>query len=114
VDKLNEPKWKNDLVKTIWDYARQNGLVRKSKTSEDPSTMHEALPSGLGQLILIIRSRCDRCGKNVEEELVENRSGFSRYQCCWVHTETEDYCPNLCLNCHNELKRMRPHETTSV
>jgi hypothetical protein len=114
MEKLNEPKWKNDLVKTIWEYARQNGLVTHSKTSEDPARIIETLPRGLGNLILLIRGRCDRCGKNVEQELVDYRSGFARYQCCWVHTETEDYCPNLCLDCHNELKQIRPHETVSV
>jgi hypothetical protein len=114
MSRLNEPKWKSDLVKIIWEYARQNGLVIKSKTGEDPGRMLEALPVGLCQLVIIIRARCDRCGKNVEQELLDHGSGFDPYQCCWVHTETEDYCPHLCLDCHNELKSIRPHETTSV
>jgi hypothetical protein len=104
-DKLNEPKWKNDLVKVIWEYARKTGQVYDGR-----------LEPGLGELIANIRDRCDRCGRSRIFLLNQSRGQESvdPYQCCWVHSETEDYCPHLCLACHEEFQKLRPHETISV
>lgn len=99
-EKLNEPKWKNDLVKRIWKYAMEEDLLEGQGK--------EHLPLGLGMLVIRVRDCCDRCG------LLYAQGNLSRYQCCWVHTEQEDYCPELCDACHNELKKQRPHETVSV
>lgn len=98
VHKLNEPKWKNDLVKRIWQHARQLGYK-------------DELPEGLGDLVHNIRARCDRCGISPNAPGI---FGITHYQCCWVHTETEDYCPKLCLSCHKKLREARPHDTISV
>lgn len=109
-EKLNEAKWKNDLVKVIWAYARSNNLTIHDRN-------HDNLPKGLGDLVADIRNRCDRCGKSREQITHEPYRGFSLidpYQCCWVHTESEDYCPHYCVECHHELQRQRPHETISV
>lgn len=91
--KLNEPFWKNDLVKRIRAYARSLGYEK-------------ALPEGLADLIHNIRARCDRCGIL--------KAGMTHYQCCWVKTSQEDYCPLLCDTCHSELVMERPHATVSV
>ena len=106
VDKLNEPKWKNDIVKTIWKYARENGLV--------DGNGH--LPKGLGEIVRDVRRRCDRCGQIPEKAREDSDAdiGIWPYQCCWVHTETEDYCPHYCLECHQELQKQRRHEVISV
>ena len=97
---MNEPKWKNDLVKRIWKHARDEGLLQgKNK---------DRLPLHLGLLVVNIRDSCDRCGTPYSQ------GNVSRYQCCWVHNEDEDYCPKLCDGCHDELKKKRPHETFSV
>lgn len=98
IDKLNEPKWKNDLVKRIWKYARQLGY-------------EDELPEGLADLVHNIRDRCDRCGISPNSLA---GLGITEYQCCRVHTETEDYCPRLCLSCHRKLQQARPHEAISV
>ena len=99
-DKLNEPKWKNDLVKRIWEYARENELL-----------VNGNLPSGLGQIVGRVRMCCDRCGIQRENAALQD---VSRYQCCWVHTDIEDYCPQLCLPCHKELQQARRHAVVSV
>jgi hypothetical protein len=109
-EKLNEPKWKNDLVKAIWAYARSNGL-----TVQDGN--HDNLPKGLGDLVVDIRSRCDCCGRPRILKSVMSPVSFSDidpYQCCWVHSETEDYCPHYCVECHWELQKQRPHDIISV
>jgi hypothetical protein len=106
VDKLNEPKWKNDIVKTIWNYARETGLVKNGN-----------LPGGLGEVVRDVRRRCDRCGKTPEKAKKDSgpsEIGIWPYQCCWVHTEEEDYCPHLCIECHRELQKQRPHDVISV
>lgn len=112
--KANEPQWKSDLIGRIWAYARSNELVIVDAARDDAG--RETLPKGLGDLIRNIRMRCDRCGKTPKEALRETQdlTGVETYQCCWVHTATEDYAPKLCLTCHNELKRLWSHETTSV
>lgn len=46
------------MIKAIWDYARASGLV----TVDECTSPHEQLPKGLGDLVLDIRARCDRCG----------------------------------------------------
>ena len=148
MDKLNEPKWKNDLVKIVWTYARSSGLVIVDPSKTDAG--HERLPEELSDLVFNIRARCDRCGmprarlsaegiaahairtlKNTRfswplfDELstvlkdVLGRHGLGGveidpYQCCRVMNVTEDYCPNLCVPCHQELQRQRPHSTISV
>ena len=100
MEKLNEPKWKNDLVKRIWQHARAIGCKDK-------------LPDGLARLVWDIRNSCDRCG--VKQHPSPMGPVFvTRYQCCWVHTEEEDYCPQYCDTCHNKLRKERPHETVSV
>ena len=101
MEKLNEPEWKHDLVKRIWVHARSLGFKDK-------------LPQGLGNLILQIRSGCDRCGIDRKTAKKETGLDISPYQCCWVHSDTEDYCPHLCINCHHELQKQRPHATVSV
>lgn len=106
VDKLNEPKWKNDIVKTIWKYAREVKIERFSN--------HGELPEGLAEIIIDIRNRCDRCGKSRQTALQDSDINITRYQCCWVYTETEDYCPHYCLECHQELQKQRPHAVISV
>lgn len=105
VDKLNEPKWKNDIVRLIWKYAREADLVKNGN-----------LPEGLGEIVRDVRSRCDRCGKTPERAREDSDAdiGIWPYQCCWVHTEEEDYCPHLCLECHKELLKERPHAVISV
>jgi hypothetical protein len=100
-DKLNEPKWKSDLVKRIWQHARQLGYV-------------DELPEGLGDLVANIRDRCDRCGMRRRKIHGGDGVDIDPYQCCWVKTETEDYCPHYCLDCHRLMQEARPHETTSV
>jgi len=113
VEKLNEPKWKNDLVKIIWAYAYNNGL-----TTQDGN--HDYLPKGLSDLVADVRNRCDRCGKtNVQALRDLNKSGrrvyvINSYQCCRVQKDVEDYVPKLCVNCHLELQAQRPHNTISV
>ena len=106
VSKLNEPKWKNDIVKTIWAY--NNSGVLKPRFSDQGN-----LKEGLGEIIHDVRSRCDRCGKSWENARLEH-DGINCYQCCWIHSETEDYCPKLCVECHNELQSVREHDTISV
>jgi len=109
-EKLNEAKWKNALVKVIWAYAHNNAL-----TVQDGA--HDNLPKGLGDLVAAIRNRCDRCGRpRILKSIMSpvDVSDISPYQCCWVHTETEDYCPHYCVECHQELQRQRPHDTISV
>lgn len=96
MEKLNEPEWKHDLVKRIWVQARAIGYK-------------DRLPYGLGILVMSLRNGCDRCG-----ELPSRNNEVTRYQCCWVRTDIEDYCPQLCDKCHHELRRERPHETISV
>jgi len=99
-DKLNEPKWKNDIVKRIWKHARANGLLVNGR-----------LPNGLGQIIHRVRMCCDRCGILRADAPCKS---VRRYQCCWVRNDKEDYCPQLCLNCHDNLQKKRPHEVVSV
>jgi hypothetical protein len=99
-DKLNEPKWKNDIVKRIWTYARENELLVNGR-----------LPSGLGQIVHRVRICCDRCGIQRHDAPLKD---VSRYECCWVTNEEEDYSPQLCLDCHEELRKRRPHEVVSV
>ena len=112
--KSHEPFWKNDLIGRIWSYARSNGLVIIDAARDDAG--RETLPKGLGDLIRNIRMRCDRCGKTPEEARRETDDliGIDAYQCCWIHTIVEDYAPKLCLACHDEMKRIWPHATTSV
>lgn len=113
MEKLNEPKWKNDLVKAIWAYARSNEL-----TTQDGS--NDYLPEGLGDLVAAIRNRCDRCGKTNEQALRDlNQAGrrvyvINSYQCCRVQNDIEGYVPKLCVSCHQELQAQRPHNTISV
>lgn len=101
MDKLNEPKWKNDIVKVIWAYARENGLLVNGRR----------LPSGLGQIVTRVRICCDRCGIQQKDAPLKD---VCHYQCCWVQTETKDYCPKLCLDCHRKLQDARPHAVVSV
>ena len=103
---LNEPAWKNTIVKAIWKHAREVKIARASNDL--------VLTEGLGEIISDVRSRCDRCGKSRKQAAEESNIQITRYQCCWVHTETEDYCPKLCLECHRELQDVRPHEVISV
>ena len=98
---LNEPKWKNDVVKMVWAYARENCLLTNEKR----------LPSGLGQIIRRVRICCDRCG--IQREGAPLRD-VCRYQCCRVSNDVEDYVPQLCLDCHEALQKQRPHEVISV
>ena len=105
--KLNEPKWKNDLVKRIWKYARETRILRFSNSGE-------VLTEGLGEIITDVRNRCDRCGKSRKQAAEESSIQITRYQCCWVQTATENYCPKLCLECHTELQDLRPHAVVSV
>ncbi len=110
----HEAYWKTDLVGRIWAYARSSGVLIVDAARDDAG--RERLPPGLGDLIHNIRCRCDRCGKTPEQARVDSRGlfGVETYQCCWVHTFYEDYAPKLCIDCHNELKRIWPHEVISV
>ena len=99
-DRLNEPKWKNDIVKLIWDYARENDLLVNGR-----------LPNGLGQIVRRVRICCDRCGVLRKDAPLKD---VCRYQCCRVTNEEEDYNPELCLDCHEDLQEKRPHEVVSV
>lgn len=112
----HEPFWKSDLVGRIWAYARASGLVIVDAARDDAG--RETLPPGLGDLVLDVRSRCDRCGKTVKQAQIDENetimNPINTYQCCHIHTLTEDYTPKLCIDCHNDLKRIWPHETTSV
>lgn len=112
----HEPFWKSDLVGRIWAHARSSGLVVVDSARDDAG--RETLPKGLGDLIGEIRSRCDRCGKSVEQAQIDENEAIMNpivtYQCCHIHSLTEDYTPKLCLTCHNELKRIWPHAVISV
>lgn len=112
----HEPFWKSDLVGRIWAYARSSGIVLVDSARDDAG--RETLPPGLSDLVRDIRSRCDRCGKTVKQAQIDENepimNPISTYQCCHIHSLTEDYTPKLCLECHNALKRIWPHETTSV
>ena len=101
MEKLIEPEWKHDLVKRIWVHARSLGYKDK-------------LPPGLSMLVLEIRNSCDRCGSSRKMVIEKTGMDIAAYQCCWVNTPIENYCPHLCITCHNKLKDQRPHETVSV
>lgn len=98
MEKLNQPEWKHDLIKRVWVYARSKGYG-------------DRLPPGLSSIVFRVRNSCDQCGINSN---VNAGVFITHYQCCWVHTEIEDYCPKLCDECHRKNHDERPHEVVSV
>ena len=148
-EKSNEPLWKSDLVKRIWEYARASGVVVVDVSLNPSDACRERLPEGLSVLVRNIRNRCDRCGRpgkrvNVEGIIaraladypvhlsLQTKIGIAQkidrvlidfgldgfeldtYQCCRIETDQESYVPKLCIDCHNDLKKTRPHATISV